>query len=76
MPRSIRTTVAVVTAVAALAAAGTASAAPKVAEDPLAPAFAINVQLEAKRAPKPSQRRVRFTNIRANASGLGTAMRL
>jgi hypothetical protein len=71
MSRSIRTTVAAITAVAALAAAGTASAAPQVGQDPVGPAPTIDLKIDAKKAPKPRPRIFRITNVRANANGLG-----
>jgi hypothetical protein len=76
MSRTIRTTVAAVTAVAALAAVGTAAAAPKGVEDSVGLGLTINLKMEAKKPLPPGNtksRVFRFTNIRANASVVGAA---
>jgi hypothetical protein len=72
MSRTI--TVAAVTAVLALAAVGTASAAPSVPEDSVGPALTFNLKMEHKKPTKPTSRRFRITNVRANANGLGASM--
>jgi hypothetical protein len=70
MSHTIRTSVAAATAVAALAAVGTAFSAPppKVVEG--GPGFTIDLKTEQKKPTKPTSRIFRITNVRANASGL------
>jgi hypothetical protein len=73
MSHTIRTSVAAATAVAALAAVGTAFSAPppKVVEGSAGPGFTSDLKAEQKKLTKPTSRIFRITNVRANASGLG-----